>query len=53
MAFVTEWTAAAALGKWMKDGKEICVHFLDGRKEWHGVIKETAKEALAKIKEAK
>lgn len=23
--------------KWMEDGREICVHYLDGRKEWHGV----------------
>jgi hypothetical protein len=21
--------------RWMPDGKEACVHFLDGRKEWH------------------
>jgi len=25
--------------QWMADGKEICVHYLDGRKEWFGVVK--------------
>lgn len=23
--------------QWMEDGKETCVHYLDGRKEWFGV----------------
>jgi hypothetical protein len=25
---------------WMEPGKEICVHYLDGRKAWHGMNKE-------------
>jgi len=28
---------ATAYHKWMDDGKEIVVHYLDGRKEWFGV----------------
>lgn len=32
---------APALGYgWMPDGKEICVHFIDGRKQWHGINSE-------------
>lgn len=23
--------------KWMKEGKETCVHYLDGRREWFGI----------------
>ena len=23
--------------QWMEDGRETCVHYLDGRKEWFGV----------------
>ena len=28
---------AEAWQAWMPDGKEICVHYLDGRREWFGV----------------
>jgi hypothetical protein len=24
---------------WMPEGKEICIHFKDGRKQWHGIAK--------------
>lgn len=40
---VYDQPAANARGwAWMKKGKEICVHFLDGRKKWHGMRKEAA-----------
>jgi len=28
--------SASSYSKWMPEGKEICVHYKDGRKEWFG-----------------
>jgi hypothetical protein len=34
--------AAEATGwQWAPDGKETCVHYKDGRKEWFGIAKES------------
>jgi hypothetical protein len=40
MIYDTPVAAATAWKAWMPEGKEICVHYLDGRKEWHGITKE-------------
>ncbi len=29
-----DWKKGATFGGWMEDGFEVCVHYLDGRKEW-------------------
>lgn len=36
-----------AIMQWMPDGKETVVHYLDGRKEWFGVVK---KKKTKKVK---
>lgn len=36
--------AISYVGGWMDKGKEICVHYMDGRKEWYGLEKVTYEE---------
>ena len=31
---------ASSFNTWMKEGKEICVHYLNGDKKWFGMAKE-------------
>lgn len=33
-ALTSETFDEQSIGKWMTDGKEACVHYKDGRKEW-------------------
>lgn len=33
-------SSATGYSIWMPEGKEICIHYLDGRKQWFGVTKE-------------
>ena len=38
------------LHAWMPPGKESVVHYLDGRKEWHGVFTKSLPEKVEKVK---
>ncbi len=39
MHYDTPVAEATSFSIWMKEGKEICVHYLDGTKKWFGVTK--------------